>query len=48
MIYLPPEIWIKIIRIADAMKVYEKKMKFELIHRDIWAWKTGSGKLSIT
>ena len=36
MIYLPPEIWIKIIRIAEAMKVYEKKIKFELIHKDIY------------
>ena len=36
MIYLPPEIWIKIIRIADAMKIYEKKKKFKLIHQDIY------------
>lgn len=36
MIYLPPEIWIKIIRIAEVMKIYEKKIKFELIHKDIY------------
>jgi len=36
MIYLPPEIWIKIIRIAEVRKIYEKKIKFELIHKDIY------------
>jgi hypothetical protein len=36
MIYLPPEIWIKIISMANHMMVIEKKLKFGLIHKDIY------------
>lgn len=33
MIYLPPEIWLKIFKIYDNMRIKEKKDKFKEIHK---------------